>query len=172
MIDGLLDVELKSRIIVEKKPTFGLASQYAIEVDNRLKTKYANASSEKSEKKPTCKFCNKKGHLIDDCRLKNSGAKPKTSNESETKKCDICNKTNHPTEKCYKNPKNRRENEKKDDREQSKKKTVNIINKKSETSEEEESSDTDGQNTETFQSNTIRIKDSYESQNWYDDLNC
>lgn len=119
--DGLFDVKLQSRVVSANKTSFNIASQYAIETENRLKSKqsnYAQSSKSNMPKVPNeflfCRYCKKNNHLIENCKLRAKNNEKKgikneennTEGASEGFKCTICNKNNHTTAICYKNPDN------------------------------------------------------------------
>lgn len=111
--DGLKDSTLQSRMIAARKPTFLLASQYAIEVDNRLTSKNINFRSELDKTAVKfCSYCKKNNHLIDNCRLLKENTKSKNTDLKQNKPkptfkdCEFCNKNNHTSDICYKNPNN------------------------------------------------------------------
>lgn len=73
-------------------------------------------------------------------------------------RCEICDKTNHPTSKCFKNPKNvKRDNEGKSEG-NFKKKNVHKLEKKSDTTEDNDDSESQTDDHDISQINTLRIK--------------
>lgn len=112
--DGLSDVKIQARLVAEKPKTFQAAVQFVIDTECRLnKNKNATDTSRGNTIKdsgaqsvPTCTYCRKKGHKIEDCRIKN---KNPSAEKSEKKfRCEICDRDTHTTAICYKNPKNKK----------------------------------------------------------------
>ena len=54
----------------------------------------------------TCNYCNKPGHVKDDCRKLKRKEEQRRNEREDTKKehpkCPTCDKTNHPAERCWK----------------------------------------------------------------------
>lgn len=119
--DGLTEVKLQSRVVSAQKSSFNIASQYAIETNNRLKSKFneLNQSNKSNESKPLdstnqeknklfCKYCKKNNHTIEKCRLKLlNDEKKKSESKSNEFRCTICMTNTHTTDICYKNEKNK-----------------------------------------------------------------
>lgn len=110
--DGLADVKLQSRVVSASKPTFNIASQFAIETDNRLKSKIISDRSD-SKGSLLCKYCKSNDHMIENCKKRpaKDQKKPQSATTNEKKsddfRCTICSTNTHTTEICYKNPKNK-----------------------------------------------------------------
>lgn len=138
--DGIYNIKIQSRVVSAQKKTFNEASQYAIDVDARLKIHNDDNNNRRNSFAPiTCNYCKKRGHKMDDCRLKKSNEKNRNSKESFKQngngfKCDFCGLQGHTADRCFKNPKNKNQNSStKNNNEQMKKK----VNKIMETQDEE-----------------------------------
>lgn len=126
--DGIFNMKIQSRLVSAKKDTFNEASQYAIDVDARMKIH--NFESRKvSTTVEICMYCKKKGHKFDDCRLRKFNKEKQEVNvkKSNNFKCEYCGLNGHTSDRCFKN-KNR--NDKTDKQE---KRKVNNISKTEET---------------------------------------
>lgn len=109
--DGLADVKLQSRVVSSKHSTFNVASQYAIETNNRLNSKSLEHNIQQPQQKNAlyCNYCKKNTHSIENCRLRKKNEEIKSQNsesKSDDWKCTICKRNTHSTDICYKNPKN------------------------------------------------------------------